>query len=159
MFWHYVRVDFSLYHADRLTFKLCENKIVAGSTEDSFRARTFSQLYFGTSWTVAQQAPLSMGFSRQEYWSGLSCPSPGDLPSPGIKPKCLAAPALTGRFFTSGTWDAHTKYNYLSNYIVVFVSDFSTSNGGAPVTIHTENCVTALSLPFLFLSCCTACEV
>ena len=37
-------------------------------------------------WTVACQAPLSMGFSRQEYWSGLSCPSPGDLPNPGIKP-------------------------------------------------------------------------
>ena len=42
--------------------------------------------YFVTSWTVAHQAPLSMGFSRQEYWSGLSFPSPGDLPNPGIKP-------------------------------------------------------------------------
>ena len=39
-----------------------------------------------TSWIVALQAPLSMGFSRQEYWSGLPCPSPGDLPDPGIKP-------------------------------------------------------------------------
>ena len=108
---------------------------------------------------VACQAPLSVEFSRQEYLSGLPCPSPGDLPNPGIEPWVLRSSALTGRFFTSGTWDAHTKYNYLSNYIVVFVSDFSTSNGGAPVTIHTENCVTALSLPFLFLSCCTACEV
>ena len=44
-----------------------------------------------TPWTVACQAPLSMGFSRQEYWSGLPCPSPGDLPDPGIKP---ASPAL-----------------------------------------------------------------
>ena len=44
-----------------------------------------------TPWTVAHQAPLSMGFSRQEYWSGLPCPSPGDLPNPGIKPK---SPAL-----------------------------------------------------------------
>ena len=43
-----------------------------------------------TPWTVACQAPLSMGFSRQEYWSGLSCPSPGDLPDPGIEP---ASPA------------------------------------------------------------------
>ena len=42
--------------------------------------------YFVISWTVAHQAPLSMGFSRQEYWSGLSFPSPGDLPNPGIKP-------------------------------------------------------------------------
>ena len=39
-----------------------------------------------TSWTVAHQAPLSMGFSGQEYWGGLPCPSPGDLPNPGIKP-------------------------------------------------------------------------
>ena len=41
---------------------------------------------FVTPWTVAHQAPLSMGFSRQEYWSGLPFPSPGDLPNPGIKP-------------------------------------------------------------------------
>ena len=43
------------------------------------------------------QAPLSMGFSRQEYWSGLPFPSPGDLPNPGIKP---GSPAVAGRFFT-----------------------------------------------------------
>ena len=47
--------------------------------------------------TVAHQAPLSMGFSRQEYWSGLPCPPPGDLPDPGIKPE---SPALAGKFFT-----------------------------------------------------------
>ena len=41
---------------------------------------------FATPWTVARQAPLSMGFSRQEYWSGFPSPSPGDLPNPGIKP-------------------------------------------------------------------------
>ena len=41
---------------------------------------------FATLWTVAYQAPQSMGFSRQEYWSGLPCPSPGDLPDPGIEP-------------------------------------------------------------------------
>ena len=46
---------------------------------------------FVTLWTVAHQAPLSMGFSRQEYWSGLPCPPPGDLPNPGIKPR---SPAL-----------------------------------------------------------------
>ena len=52
---------------------------------------------FGTPWTVAYQAPLSMGFSRQEYWSGLSFPSPGDLPNPGIKPESptLQVVALT----------------------------------------------------------------
>ena len=54
-----------------------------------------------TSWTVARQAPLSMGFSSQEYWSGLLCPPAGDLPNPGIKPISLMSPALTGRFFTT----------------------------------------------------------
>ena len=45
-----------------------------------------SCLTLSTPWTVARQAPLSMGFSRQKYWSGLPCPSPGDLPDPGIEP-------------------------------------------------------------------------
>ena len=53
---------------------------------------------FATPWTVAHQAPLSMGFSRQEYWSGVPFPFPGDLPNPGIEPP---SPALTGRFFTT----------------------------------------------------------
>ena len=56
-----------------------------------------------TQWTVAHQAPLSMGFSRQEYWGGLPCPPPGDLPDPGIKPTSLSSPALAGRFFTTNT--------------------------------------------------------
>ena len=56
---------------------------------------------FATQWTVAHQAPLSMEFSRQEYWSGLPFPTPGDLPEPGIKTASLASPALTGRFFTT----------------------------------------------------------
>ena len=48
-------------------------------------------------WMVAHQAPLSMGFSRKEYWSGLPFPSPGDLPHPGIKTVSLASPALAVR--------------------------------------------------------------
>ena len=52
---------------------------------------------FVTLWTVAHQAPLSMGFLRQEYWSGLPFPSPRDLPDPGIE---LTSPALAGGFFT-----------------------------------------------------------
>ena len=51
-----------------------------------------------TPWTVAHQAPLSMGFSRQEHWSGVQFPSPGDFPNPGIEPM---SPALAGRFFTT----------------------------------------------------------
>ena len=61
---------------------------------------------FETPWTVAHQATLSMGFSRQEYWSGLPCPPPRDLPNPGTEPTPPASPALVGRFFTtSTTWE------------------------------------------------------
>ena len=56
---------------------------------------------FATLWAVVWQVPLSMGFSRQEYWSGLPCPPPGHLPDPGIKPASPASPALAGRFFTT----------------------------------------------------------
>ena len=49
-----------------------------------------------------------VGFSKQEYWSGLSCPSPGDLPDPGVKPASLMYSALAGRFFTSSVaWETH----------------------------------------------------
>ena len=62
---------------------------------------------FATLWTVAHQIPLSMGFSRQEYWSGLLCPPQQDLPNPGIGPLSLTSPALAGGFFTtSATWGA-----------------------------------------------------
>ena len=53
-----------------------------------------------TLWTVAHQATLSMGFSRQEYWNGLLCPPPGDLPHPGTEPASLMSPALAGGFST-----------------------------------------------------------
>ena len=52
---------------------------------------------FVTPWTVANQAPLSMGFPRQEYWGGVPFPSPGNFPDPGIEPM---SPALAGGFFT-----------------------------------------------------------
>ena len=58
---------------------------------------------FATLWTIAHQAPLSMGFSRQEYWSELPCTSAGDLPDPGIKRVSLMSPALAGVFFTTST--------------------------------------------------------
>ena len=60
-----------------------------------------SVLLCATPWTVAHQAPLSMGFSRQEYWGALPFPPPGDLPYPGIKPSSLLSPVLAGRFFTT----------------------------------------------------------
>ena len=62
---------------------------------------------FVTPWTVAHQAPLSLEFSRQEYWSGLPFPPPGDLPNPGTESTFLAPSALADRFFsTSATWEA-----------------------------------------------------
>ena len=61
-----------------------------------------------TLWAIAHQAPLSMGFSRQENWSGFLCPPSWDLSDPGIEPVSLMSPALAGRFFTSGaTWETH----------------------------------------------------
>ena len=78
---------------------------------------------FVTLWIVIHQTPLSMGFSRQEYWSGLPCPPPGDLQDPGIEAKSLTSPALAGEFFaTSITWEALVPslegktYVILSNY-------------------------------------------
>ena len=60
-----------------------------------------------TLWTVAHQVPLSIGFSRQEYWRELSCPPPGDLPDPEAEPMSLPSPALAGGFFTAiATWEA-----------------------------------------------------
>ena len=56
---------------------------------------------FATPWTVAHQPPLSMEFSRQEYWCGLPFPPPGDLPNPGTEPTSLASPAVEGGFFTT----------------------------------------------------------
>ena len=56
---------------------------------------------FATPWTVPHQAPPSMGCSRQQYWSGLPFPSPGDLPNAGIELASLVSPTLTGGFFTT----------------------------------------------------------
>ena len=69
----------------------------------------FSHVWlFATLWTIARQAPLSRGFSRQEYWSGLLCLSPGNLSNTGIEPTSLKSPALAGGFFTTGAfWEAH----------------------------------------------------
>ena len=62
--------------------------------------------------TVAQKAPLSMVFFRREYRTGLPCPSPGDLPDPGIEPSSLSSPALAGGFFTtSTTWEANYSFH------------------------------------------------
>ena len=72
---------------------------------------------FATLWTVACRAPLSMGFSRQEYWSGLPCPPPGDLPSPGTEP---GSPALEGGFFTTNaTWKPQRAGSAPHNWAII----------------------------------------
>ena len=66
---------------------------------------------FATLWTIAYQAPPSMGFSRQEYWSGLPFPSPGDLPDPGVEPRspALEADALTSEPPGKPIWEGVPK--------------------------------------------------
>ena len=74
------------------------------------RAKSLQSRLFATPWTVALQAPPSMGFSRQEYWSRLPCPPPRDLPDPWIKPASLSSLSLAGGFFISrATWDPGVK--------------------------------------------------
>ena len=68
---------------------VCEHSVVTDS--------------FAFPWIIACQTPLSMEFSRQEYWSGLPFPAPGDISSPGIEPTSPSSPVLAGRFFTTYT--------------------------------------------------------
>ena len=64
-------------------------------------ARVLSHVQLFRHWSVALQAPMSMGFFRQEYWSGLPCPPPGNLPDPEMEPTSLASPELADGFFTT----------------------------------------------------------
>ena len=74
---------------------------------------------------IAHLAPLSMGFSRQEYWSGLPCSLPGDLPDPKTEPTSLMSPVLAGEFFTTGsTWEAYIYmcvYIYIHTYTHIYI--------------------------------------
>jgi len=83
---------------------------------------------FATPWTVAHQAPLSMEFSRQEYWSGLPCPSPGDLPNPGIKPRSPALQAESLSFELPrkplGKWKLIPRW-YVTTYLSQFLTVLS----------------------------------
>ena len=84
-----------------------------------------------TPWTVAHQAPLSMAFSRQEYWSGLLFPTPGDLPDPGIKPASLASPVLASGFFPlvppgkPSRPYGNSIFNFLRNLYTISHSDYT----------------------------------
>ena len=89
---------------------------------------------FVAPWSAAHQAPLSMGFSRQEYWSGLPFLAPGDLPDPGIEPM---SPALAGGFFTTEppgkpfkSWLATTKPDFTLGFMLD-LSSYSTVRSGS----------------------------
>ena len=89
------------------SLRLLPSPVTSLLTQPLVLRQSFSRVrLFATLWTVAHQAPLSMEFSRQEYWSGLPFPPPGDFPDLGIKPMSLMSPSLAGGFFTtSPTWE------------------------------------------------------
>ena len=92
----------------------CANSLsrVVDSYQDTCMLSCFSCVHlFATLWAIVLQAPLSMGFSRQEYWSELPCPPPGDFPSPtSLKSLVLSG----GLFTTSATWEAPYKLHRVS---------------------------------------------
>jgi len=122
----------------------------------------FSHVWiFAILWIIAHQAPLSMGFSRQEYWSELPFPSPGNLPDPGIEPVFLMSASLAGNFFiTSATWEAHFpsilfKINGWSLSDPQLLLDESFNDALKPIQFcslnNTDlNCVGPLTLGFFF---------
>ena len=90
-----------------------------------------------TPWTVAHQAPLSMGLCRQEYWVRLPCPPPGDLPDPGLEPTSLVSSALAGGFFTTSATLTHCSLVSVqfSQFSRSVVSDSSRPHGLQPTRL------------------------
>ena len=105
------------------------------------RSGVFGSL--GAPWTVAHQAPPSLGFSREEYWSGVPCPSPGDLPDPGSEPN---SPALADRSFTTvtpGSPGFHRSEQFTSKQVLYKVL----SNGMGVFSLFTSSLQLSVSLP------------
>ena len=110
----YLKVSFLVYSDLGMYFKV----IVPWTLPDFFLCMHVYMLSHvrlcATPWTVAHQPPLFMGFFRQEFWSGLPFPSPGDLPNPGIEPVSLMSPALAGGFFTIVPPDIFTNVHRIT---------------------------------------------
>ena len=85
-----------------------------------------------TLWTVALHVPLSMGFSRQEYWSGLPCPPPGNLPDPGTEPMSLLSTALAGKFFTTSASSSYFQVVLTENNAIIRQLEQTPLKGGSP---------------------------
>ena len=120
-------------------------------------AKSLSHVWlFVTLWTVVCQAPLSMGFSRQEYWSGLPFPLPGDCPHPSIKPASLTSPALAGEFSTtSATWEVPVLLE--ACYFLLFLKELTSGliNSSLPFSFfqfHFILVLFVLLLSFLLLT-------
>ena len=129
-------------------WKTKQNRILAPDSLDEYERNEFSELrcfhllihrrmlkslryllihvlscvwLFVTLWTVARKSPLSVGFSRQEYWNGLPPPPPEDLPHAGIEPASFKSPALAGRFFTtSTTWGSPLEISGFPWLTIIF---------------------------------------
>ena len=97
-----------LYYIDALAF----NHLILLDLHACVLSRFSHVQLFATLWAVTHQASLSLGFSRQEHWSGLPCPPPGDLSYPGIEPAFLTVSWIGRLFFTTGTtWEASNTSN------------------------------------------------
>ena len=104
---------------------------------------------FETSWTIAHQAPLSMGFSRQEYWSGLPFTSAGDLSDPGMEPTSLISPALAYRFFiTIATCEAIV---YICMCVCVYTLNILFHYGSSQDIEYSSVCYTVYSRSLLLI--------
>ena len=99
--------------------------------------------------TVAHQAPLFIEFCRQEYWSELPCPPPGDLPNPGIEPVSLTQPALAGGFFTtSATWEAPKIVVLMLSHVQLFVTPWTVAYQACPsMGVSTQEYWSGLPFP------------
>ena len=108
-------------------------------------------------WIVAPQAPPSLDFSRQEYWSGLPFPTPGDLPDPGIEHSSLTSPALAGGLFTTATWEAHSAdysdWFVLLTWVVLWIRE-SLQLFWLLQTTNSSDCLSIPVMYFPFSSSC-----
>ena len=94
-----------------------------------------------TPWTTVRQAPLSLGFSRQEYWSGLPFPPPGDLPNPEIEPASLVFSVLEGRFFTTephGKPNSNMEFDIKVMNAIYYLIIFRLSSNFNILTVHSN---------------------
>ena len=113
-----------------------QNKTTAYSSHAFCLLSCFSRVWlFEILFTIAHQAPLSMGFSRQEYWKGLPFCPPGDLPDPGIKPGSCLSPSLAGEFFATGV-------NLQAYFLTIWSGNslFGIYPKESRTYVHTETC-------------------